>query len=730
MKEDRFIKYLTQFTNSGGDINSIQRNTIVDFEGEPLKVGEFLHTIRNQHKLFTEGSTAKGCTSENAIARYGALDKMDLIWEPRAVKQQQLQKTDPALDYIVDYYDKHHTYEGLADEIIVDGKTYNIKNFINHMRINYRHYLKGENSHGSMSPTSIKRYKALNDRKFDWYPKPSTTEHDKPTLFLQEYYAKHKTLVGVPKKVEYNGEVISIESYLSDRRKERRRAAANPDYQPSKLEKARWVALDDMHYDWDYYEKQKQESLENDPFIRYLEWHFQKYGTINNISSKQEVEFEDKILKIGIFINDCRKKHLAYITKGVEAPSTKTPLCLKRYAALDKLNFDWRPSETAFSLAEHARKHDVRVQTLRKNLKRFNGDLEKTTKFSEIGRRYNIQVQQNKKAKTQSLSTIMSEFEVDLDNLTNILQKKALHTTTVKIKPKKPLTIDGKTKLYDYCITNGLNYTVIQKAIRLKQEGLCEEDLQSLINRVITEYNQTGQHSPSTWIYSKYGNEALVRHLLLSMHLDSETILRDMSKNCVSLEEAIENNCFVRNSTPQQKYLEPLYHDIVNFCRLIDHSQKYTKETAPTALAEYIYELTTEFNLDKEEYHAIFDSVSQYIEAIDTYRLYNVGFELDQTKKVNLIMQYQLDDDEIEEAFFMPLQFDKKVMIGRNSLLYERRKLLKDLTMSWGNLSLDEKELQVESHSLTGEEIKYITETRHNIDATKAKVHEKQLQNK
>lgn len=721
MKEDKFIKYLNQFSKEDGDINCIQRGTIVEFEDEQLKIGDFLHTIRRQHKLYSEGSTEKGCASSLSKSRYEALDKLNFVWEPRAVKQEK----DPVLDYIISYYDKHKSYEGLPDEVIIDGENYSIKNFIGHVRTNHRRYLNGENKNGSMSKTFIKRYKALDDKKFEWNPKPETTENDKPTLFLQSYYNEHNTLSGVPKKVEFEGEELNIESYLSERRKEKKRAAADPEYKVSKLEQARWAALDAMEYEWDYYEKEKQKLLENDPFIRYLEKHYEEHKTINDISSKQEVEFLGQTLKIGIFINDCRKKHLAYITPGVEAPSTKTPLCLKRYATLDKMGFDWRPSETRFSLAEHAKKHDVRPQTLKKNLKRFNGDLEKATKFSKIARRYNAQVKQNRQARTQTVNTVMAEFDVDLETLSSALHKRALYTEPTPSKKLKKLMIDEKTNLREYCINNGLNYTVIQKAIRLKQEGLCDEDLQSLINRVITEYNKKGQSIPSTWIYTKYGNETLVRHLILSMCLDPETILRDMSKNCISLENAIENNCFVRNSNPQQHYLEPLYHELVSFYRTIDTSPEYNKETAPAALADHIYQIYTEYNLTKEECRVIFKSAKQYAESIDTYRLYNVGFEHNPEKKVDLIIEYQLDDDEIESSFFMPLQFDHRVMIGRNSELYQRRQKLKDIIKSWPSLSEEERLKKIHNESLTPEELKYVTQTRREIDETTAKVHSK-----
>ena len=70
----------------------------------------------------------------------------------------------------------------------------------------------------------------------------------------------------------------------------------------------------------------------------------------------------------------------------------------------------------------------------------------------------------------------------------------------------------------------------------------------------------------------------------------------------------------------------------------------------------------------------------------------------------------------------MPLHFDQKVLIGRDSELYKRRVLLKNLTVNWNNLSPEEQLERRKHYSLTGEELNYITETRKTIDQTKAKV--------
>lgn len=720
MKEDLFIKYLKQYAASNQDINSIPRNTVVTFEGQPLKIGEFLATIRKQHKLYINNSTARGCTSELAKSRYQELDKLNFVWEPGTIKQQQLQENDVLLNYVTDYYDQNKTFDNIPNKVVIDGEKYNIKNFISHLRTNHRYFLKKESKHGSMSPTFLRRYEEMDKRNFEWNPK-EVVFNDKPIRYLKSYYQEHHTLEGVPKKVEFEGKKLNINSFLSDRRKRKKKTATNPEYKPSPLELARWVSLDEMNYDWDFYERRNRELLENDPFIRYLEWHYNTFKTINNISATQEVEFEGKPLKIGRFINDCRKKYRIYTSKEIDAPSTKTPLLLKRYAALNKLGLDWRPSESSFSLRKYAREHGLRTQTLKKNLERFNGDLEKATKICQAARRHNHQVNQNKQEKKHYLSTIMSEFEVDMSTLQSALNKKTLYVDA-QPRNKKKLTIDGKTTLHEYCIDNGLNYRVIRKAIRLKEKGLCDEDLQSLINRVIIEYNHTGQQGPSTWIYSKYGHEALVKHLLLSMHLDSEAILKDMSKNCLSLEKAIENNCFVRSADQKHTYLAPLYHDIISFYNTLTADKDNSKEQISDHLATYLETITEEYHLTTTESGTISEAVNHYLEAIKTYKLYNVGFEKNPEKRVALIMEYQLTDQEIEEAIFLPLQFEKRVMIGRDSELYERRMKLKQLTQAWATLSQEEKEHKASFYSLTSEEIKYIAETRQNIDTTKKQV--------
>ena len=70
----------------------------------------------------------------------------------------------------------------------------------------------------------------------------------------------------------------------------------------------------------------------------------------------------------------------------------------------------------------------------------------------------------------------------------------------------------------------------------------------------------------------------------------------------------------------------------------------------------------------------------------------------------------------------MPLKFDRKALIGRDSEVYKRRIILKNITVSWSYMSEEEKQAKISHYQLTDEELSFVTTTRKEIDDTKAKV--------
>lgn len=721
MKEDRFLRYLESYYREHQTINDIPRDLIVDFEGEPLKVGEFLATIRKQHGLYLKNDSSRGSMSETSLNRYKVLDSFGFEWEPRKKKQKDLEENDVCMLFIEKYYEKHQTLEGIPESFTIDEVEYSIRNFFAHIRVNHKKYLSGKNSKGSDSQTALRRYASLDKMHFDWEPletkKASYEEDDKYLSFLEEYYQKHQTLVGVPKTVIYNGEELNIDIFLTDRRGKHKENLTNPDYIPSELELKRWARLDALNFDWTPRETLHQDKMQNDKYIRYLRMHYQTHKTINDIKAKQEVEFEGEILKIGDFLSDMRKKHLAYIEKKAGVVGIDTELMLKRYQELAEMEIDWRPSESTISIAKIARANGLKANKLRRYVERFNGDIEKSLKICKGGAKYKKVVHKKAKGVSPNLTTIAQEFEIDMNTLTSLLNKPALHIR----QPKQVLMYDKDTNLRQYCLDHGLNYTVIQKAIKLRMKGLSDEDLQSLINRCICEYKTHGQQRPSTWIYSKYGNEALVTHLLTYLKLDAEAVLYDMSTNCIDIYQAMENNSFVRSSKQQYDYLEFIYRNAVKFYKATCNA-KHDRDTTYELTESHLEDLVREYSLTTEETSIIRESLDRYTNAVEQYHLFNVGFEKDPEKRVEKIIQYSLDEDEVEEAFFMPLKFDRKALIGRDSEVYKRRVILKNITVSWSYMSEEEKQAKISHYQLTDEELSFVTTTRKEIDDTKAKV--------
>ena len=717
--EDLLLSYLINYYQEHQTINDISRDTVVEYQGETLKVGEALASIRKQYRLYLKGDKSRGSMSPKSLNRYQVLNSIDFEWEPRKKKAKELEENDVCMLYIEKYYEKHHTLDKIPESFTIDDKEYSIKNFFAHIRVNHAKYLSGENSKGSDSPTALRRYQKLDSMGFDWTPletkKEQYEEDDKYIRYLASYYQEHQTLNGVPNEVTFEGVVLNIENFLTDRRKKHREHLENSEYIPSELELRRWEQLESMGIDWEPRKTAHQERMENDKCIRYLQLHYKKYQTINDIKAKQTVIFEGETLKIGDFLSDMRKRYIKYTEGKDDLTGIDTELMLKRYKELEELEIEWRPLD--LSIAKLARSNGLKANKLRRYVEKFNGDIDKALRICKQGAKLKKNARKTAKGISPSLTTIAQEFEIDVQTLTSLLNKPALHTH----KPKNVLMYDEKTNLRQYCLDNGLNYTVIQKAIKLRMKGLSDEDLQSLINRCICEYRQNGQSRPSTWIYSKYGNEILVSHLLTYLNLDSEAILYDMSQNCIDIYQAMENNSFKRSSKTEYDYLEFIYRNMIKFYKTAS-TKEHDKDIVSELVDEHFKTFVEEYRLTEEEQQVITSSVDRYTNAVEQYHLFNVGFEQDEAKRIQLIQDYHLDEDEVEEAFFMPLKFDQKALIGRSSELYKRRTILKNLTVSWSYLTDEEKERKASQHSLSEEELKYITQTRQQIDKVKEKV--------
>ena len=273
--------------------------------------------------------------------------------------------------------------------------------------------------------------------------------------------------------------------------------------------------------------------------------------------------------------------------------------------------------------------------------------------------------------------------------------------------------------LREFCTKNGYNYDIISKVVRLKMSKLCDEPLESLINRCLIDSKKNLQKSPSTWIYAKYGNELLVRHMLIYVEANPASVLRDMSWHAISIEEAFQREAFRQNSKNKFNYLEGVYNDFIDYYQELSNKEQEDKEEA---LVAYMDTLVKEYHLSKEEFDILKDSFTKYTEMVYSFHLFEVGFEKSKDKRLQKIIAYRFDEDDIEEAFFIPLKFEERVLLGRDSELYKRRTILKNLTVSWSYLTEEEKQSKITTHNLTEEELHYVNSTRQHIDEVKKEI--------
>ena len=88
--EDLLLSYLTKYYEEHQTINDFSRDTVVEYEGKTLKVGELLSSIRKQYRLYLKGDKSRGSMSPKSLNRYQVLNSLGFIWEPRQKKTKEL----------------------------------------------------------------------------------------------------------------------------------------------------------------------------------------------------------------------------------------------------------------------------------------------------------------------------------------------------------------------------------------------------------------------------------------------------------------------------------------------------------------------------------------------------------------------------------------------------------------------------------------------------------------
>ena len=352
---------------------------------------------------------------------------------------------------------------------------------------------------------------------------------------------------------------------------------------------------------------------------------------------------------------------------------------------------------------EHKTTFKKSQNTLEKYTEIFKGDSKKAERVVSCLESLRNQRRSRKKI-TYNIDNILKEFDVDQEKLLNQLAR-----IREKGKENEPVLMKGDETLRKFCIDNGYNYEVISRAVRIHQL-LPYSSLEETMNRVIIDYNHHGQQEPPTWIYEKYGT--LVKSILTDLNLDSSAIIKNMTENVVTLEEAIRHDAFLRcRKESTNAWLEEPYNYLVEE---LDNTKG--KEQVEEDILVMGKILINEYHLTREEFSILVESFGRYANAIRGYQMYDVGLEKDEEKRLEKIKAYQMSEEDIEESFLLPLKFENDVLLGEQSELYQRRNLMRQYIIDWNEYTDTEKIKAIKAHHFSPSEVEYMEKTREQTD--------------
>ena len=352
---------------------------------------------------------------------------------------------------------------------------------------------------------------------------------------------------------------------------------------------------------------------------------------------------------------------------------------------------------------EHQTTSKKSQNTLEKYTEIFKGDRTKAERVVSCLESLRNQ-RRSRKKQIYNIDNILKEFDVDQGKLLNQLAR-----VREKGKEHEPVLMKGDETLRKFCIDNGYNYEVISRAVKLHQL-LPYSSLEETMNRVIIDYNHHGQHEPSTWIYEKYGTQ--VKSILTDLNLDSSAIIKNMTENVVTLEEAIRHDAFLRcRKESTNAWLEEPYNYLVEE---LDNTKGQEQAEEDILVMGKI--LINEYHLTREEFSILVESFGRYANAIRGYQMYDVGLETNEEKRIEKIKTYQMSEEDIEESFFVPLKFEDGVLLGKQSELYQRRNLMRQYIIDWNEYTDDEKIEAIKTNHFSQSEVEEMEKTRKGID--------------
>lgn len=782
LEQDIYIRYLCKHYDEHGTINNIKSDAVVDFEGQEIKIGLFLQNLRAIHKKYLSNPSAN--ISQINKERFALLDSFDYHWVTKRCRKEE---TDLYIQFLKDYYQEHGTINNIGENLVVvrQGRKLDITQFLNTMR---KYYTKMENNE-ELSLLNYSRIRVLTEMGF-YFQKPID---DVYINFLREYYLEYGTVndIEFDKIVIYRGESLRIGEFLKNICVSHKRYLENSrdNQYNSQLMLYRYQQLEQMGIDWSIQNKVGIKGrVDDDIFIRYLNYYYDTYGTINNIDSLTVVNFEDREVKIGAFLTSVRRRHRLFLA-GSERENCNSLLFVLRYKALDEMDFLWEPTiatsdekNASDPFVEYLKLYYEKNLTIndikRSQIANFKGKkLQIGVFLSTIRQEYNKYLSDPSKCATplllkryEELKKMRFDFSLRTGNRRKTIRDERISGPTklcdefldrfedskkaqkfvdlVKLEEKEKVDCNSKYtlaytssvfgldadqfadllnknfhmvdsniphediaeifSLKEFAKKFGYSYKALLYAVKLRENNLSDEDISSLVIRGLVESTPGFKWKVPNWIYSKYGNRALLNSFLESVGLEPRYVYENMRKEVIPIDQAIVNEAFRVNTQENgYSYLKGLYSKVVSYYDKINCS-----DNAPSlvydAINIYLDEMQSSYFLTDDETGIIERSFQQYVDAIRQFQLYDVAFEKDEAIRLSKQEAYHFDEEMDEEAFFMPLQFPESAMMGRNLELFQRRSLVKTLKDEWSDLSEFKKISSIVQYELTHKELGYI----------------------
>lgn len=492
--------------------------------------------------------------------------------------------------------------------------------------------------------------------------------------YLKEHYEKHGTINDITYKsvVFIDGDTVNIGRFLESVRINHRKflSSSSKGGFNDEVMLLNYKVLDDMGFIWE--PNLKKSSMKRDLYIDYLREHYREYGTINDITANFVVTYQGFELKVGEFL---RKIAASYKNGSISS----SDLFFKRCSELQEMGFDFL-RKSSKTIRDIALDNDVDLEDLKKLMTRFDGNMDKALKITLANKRSK---ERREVAEDFTVGQFLDEFSLDIDSL-----KRLLKDTTIVIGDGNNVYSDDML-LRDFCTKNGYDYNLVSLMIKIKRDGLDSNDL------LLASYTNC-----------VYGKTALLKSILEYASISPRSVVDEMKNNGILVDQALINVCFRKKAGRNFDYLRGIFYDYV---KAYNNLFK-TGNTNPCSQEMEVFtdEITSYYGLDSSERKILDETFIYYNSVIHRFHLADVAFEGDDTKRGIKIMNYQLDEDDMEHAFLLPLEFNQYKLLGEYRRIYNRKKTLSTLIPDFKYMSVDGKRLTVEKYKLSLEELFYI----------------------